>query len=55
MTTNCSDCRVRQECHDSEKGMTCEEFKTYMEELDVQFFREVMQKEIDENEPNKLY
>lgn len=44
MTNNCIDCRYRYDCHNSDKEMTCEEFKSYMEEQELEFFQDNLSK-----------
>lgn len=50
----CIDCRIRNECANSDKELTCEEFKAYMQEQELQFFQEEM-KGVDDDVPSKLY
>lgn len=50
----CIDCRIRNECANSDKEMTCEEFKAYMQEQELQFFQEEM-KGVDDDVPSKIY
>lgn len=41
---NCTNCPYSEECHDSEKEMTCDEFQDYMQQLELRFFQEEIEK-----------
>lgn len=51
---NCIDCQVRTECHESDKEMSCEEFVSYMEKLELNYFQTQLE-EIDTNVQSKLH
>ena len=37
---SCIDCPIRNECNNCDKELTCEEFKAYLDEQELQFFQE---------------
>lgn len=51
----CIDCRIRNDCANSDKELTCEEFRAYMQEQELQFFQNKIEKDVDNDVPSKLY